>query len=151
MKSKYMKGFKRALLVAGLSAGVAGAALAHHSFAAQYDSKKPVSMNGAVTKVEWTNPHVYLYIDVTDPKTNKVENWGFEMGPPHMLQRAGWKRNSLAIGEAITIDGWAARDGSHTANARRVVRDSNGEVLGAASSNGQTITAQPGTLQPDAQ
>jgi Family of unknown function (DUF6152) len=123
------------LLVVG-----AGAALAHHSFAAQYDSKKPVNMTGVVTKVEWTNPHVYIYVDVADAKSKKVTNWGFEMGPPHMLQKAGWKRNSLKIGEVVEVDGWLARDGSNTANSRRVTRKSTGEVLGAASSNSQTLT-----------
>jgi hypothetical protein len=128
------------LLVAGASA----AAVAHHSFAAQYDDKKPVKMSGHVTKVEWTNPHVYLYIDVPG-KAGVTTNWGFEMGPPHMLQKAGWKKNSLAIGEEISIEGWAARDGSNTANARSVKRTASGEVLGAASSAGQTLT---GSSQP---
>jgi hypothetical protein len=114
---------------------------AHHSFAAQYDSSKPLKVAGVITKVEWTNPHVYIYVDTTDKKTGKVTNWGFEMGPPHMLQRAGWKRNSLKIGEAVDVDGWMARDGSHNANARRVTRTSTGEVLGAASSAGQTLTS----------
>ena len=112
-------------------AAVSVASSAHHSFAAQYDDKKPVKLTGNVTKVEWTNPHVYLFIDVPD-KGGKTAAWGFEMGPPHMLQRAGWKKNSL-------------RDGSHTANARLVKRTSNGEVLGAASSGGQTLT---GSSQP---
>ena len=114
--------------------------LRHHSFAAQYDSKKPVTLTGVVTKVEWTNPHVYIYVDVTDAKTKKVTNWGFEMGPPHMLQKAGWKRNSLKLGEMVEVDGWLARDGSNTANSRRVTRKSTGEVLGAATSNSQTLT-----------
>jgi hypothetical protein len=95
--------------------------------------------------VEWTNPHVYIYIDVTDAKTQKVSNWGFEMGPPHMLMRTGWKRNSLKIGEEVAVDGWLARDGSNTANARRVTRKSNGEVMGAASSNSQTLAGNAGT------
>jgi hypothetical protein len=113
---------------------------AHHSFAAQYDGNKPVNMTGALTKLEWTNPHVYIYIDVTDPKTRKVTTWAFEMGPPHMLQKSGWKRNSLKTGELLSIEGSAARDGSNSANARRVTRKSTGEVMGAASSQGQTTT-----------
>jgi hypothetical protein len=124
--------------------GASAATWAHHSFAAQYDDKKPVKMSGNVTKVEWTNPHVYLFIDVPQ-KGGKTANWGFEMGPPHMLQKAGWKKNSLAIGEEISIEGWQARDGSNTANARRVTRTASGEVLGAASSAGQTLT---GSSQP---
>lgn len=127
-----------------LIAGVSAAAYAHHSFAAQYDDKKPVKMSGHVTKVEWTNPHVYLYIDVPG-KGGATTNWGFEMGPPHMLQKAGWKKNSLSIGEEVSIEGWQARDGSKTANARRVTRTASGEVLGAASSAGQTLT---GSSQP---
>jgi hypothetical protein len=128
------------LLTLAMLLGAAAAAQAHHSFAAQYDSKKPVTMTGVVTKVEWTNPHVYIYIDVTDEATKKVTNWGFEMGPPHMLQKSGWKRNALKYGEEIVVDGWLARDGSNTANARRVVRKSTGEAMGAASSAGQTLT-----------
>jgi hypothetical protein len=118
----------------------AATAIAHHSFAAQYDNNKPVTMTGALTKLEWTNPHVYIYIDVTDPATQKVTNWAFEMGPPHMLQRSGWKKNALKTGEMLTMEGWLARDGSNSANARRVTRKSTGEVMGAASSAGQTTT-----------
>ena len=70
-------------------------------------------MTGVLTKLEWTNPHVYINIDTTDPKTKKVTDWSFEMGPPHMLQKAGWKRNSLKIGETVIIDGWLARDGTN--------------------------------------
>ena len=128
------------LLAAALMLGAGTAIQAHHSFAAQYDSTKPVNLTGVVTKVEWTNPHVYIYIDATDAKTQKVSNWGFEMGPPHMLQNSGWKRNSLKIGETIEVDGWLARDGSNSGNARRVKRTSTGEVLGAATSNNQTLT-----------
>ncbi len=126
------------LLTATLLLGAGTAIQAHHSFAAQYDSNKPVNLSGVVTKVEWTNPHVYIYIDSTDAKTKKVSNWGFEMGPPHMLQKSGWKRNSLKIGETIEVDGWLARDGSNSGNARRVKRASTGEVMGAASSAAQT-------------
>jgi hypothetical protein len=133
------------LLAATLMLCTGTAIQAHHSFAAQYDSKKPVNLSGVVTKVEWTNPHVYIYIDVTDSKTSKVNNWGFEMGPPHMLQKSGWKRNSLKIGETVEVDGWLARDGSNSGNARRVKRASTGEVLGAATSNGQTLTGAAAT------
>jgi hypothetical protein len=120
---------------------------AHHSFGAEFDSNKPVKMSGVVTRLEWTNPHVYIFIDVKD-KVGKVTNWGFEMGPPHMLQKAGWKKNSLTIGEAIDVEGWLARDGSNHANARRVTRKSTGEVLGAASSGGQTLTGRPPAAAP---
>ena len=135
------------LLATALMLGAATAIQAHHSFAAQYDSNKPVTMNGVVTKVEWTNPHVYIYVDVTD-QSQKVSNWAFEMGPPHMLQKAGWKRNNLKIGEEVQVDGWRARDGSNSANARRVTRKSTGEALGAATSNSQTVGAGTNTAAP---
>lgn len=120
---------------------------AHHSFAAEYDSAKPVTVTGVVTRIEWTNPHAYIYVDVTD-KNGKVTNWGFEMGPPHMLQRAGWKKNTLQIGEQVIVDGWIARNKTQYANARKVTRVSTGEVLGAASSGGQTITGSPDVRRP---
>ena len=130
--------------IAGLAVALLAAATAqaHHSFGAEFDSNKPIKMSGVVTRLEWTNPHVYIFIDVKD-KAGKVTNWGFEMGPPHMLQKAGWKKNSLTIGEAIDVEGWLARDGSNHANARRVTRKSTGEVLGAASSGSQTLTSKP--------
>jgi Family of unknown function (DUF6152) len=123
------------------AAVVAWPALAHHSFRSQYDADQPVTLTGYVTKIDWMNPHVYFYIDVVDAETGAVENWGFEMGPPHMLERRGWKRNSMQIGDELEVHGTRARDGSFTANARRVVLKATGEVLGAASSEGQTITA----------
>ena len=141
MSDSFLKRATRLMLATALLLGGATAIQAHHSFAAQYDSNKPVTMSGVVTKVEWTNPHVYIYIDVTDGATKKVSNWAFEMGPPHMLQRAGWKRNELKYGEEVQVDGWLARDGSNSANARRVMRKSTGQVLGAATSNSQTLTS----------
>lgn len=118
----------------------ATSALAHHSFRSQYDADMPVTLTGVVTKIEWMNPHVYFYIDVQDEETGTVETWGFEMGPPHMLQQRGWKRNSMAIGDILEVHGTRARDGSTTANARRVTLSETGEVLGAASSESQTIS-----------
>ena len=85
---------------------------------------------------------------MTDGATKKVTNWAFEMGPPHMLQKSGWKKNELKYGEALEVDGWLARDGSHSANARRVTRKSTGQVMGAASSSGQSGNAGAGASAP---
>lgn len=111
-------------------------AMAHHSFSAEYDAKKPITLKGVITKVEWTNPHVYFYMDVEDDKGN-VTNWAFEMGPPNGLQRAGWTRNTMNIGDEVIVDGVLAKDGSHQANARSVTMAATGKKLGAASSENQ--------------
>ena len=116
-------------------------AAAHHSFISQFDPDQPIEMTGVVTRIDWMNPHVYFYIDVKDEETGEVENWGLEMGPPHMLQARGWKRNSMAIGDILEVHATRARDGSNTANAREVKLAATGEVLGAASSEQQTITS----------
>ena len=116
---------------------------AHHSFRAQYDAEKPIEVTGYVTKIDWMNPHVYFYIDVVNAE-GKTESWAFEMGPPHMLEQRGWKRNSMAIGDELEVSGTRARDGSFTANARSVKLTATGQVLGAASSEGQTITQGAG-------
>jgi hypothetical protein len=94
-------------------------ALAHHSFAAEFDSDKPVQITGSVTKVEWLNPHARFYVDVKDDQGNVV-NWNIELGPPLILQRLGWRHNSLKIGDQVTVEGYSARDGSKMANARKV-------------------------------
>jgi Family of unknown function (DUF6152) len=134
---------KRHTVIAGVVATTALTALpafGHHSFRSQYDTNQPVTLIGVVTKVDWMNPHVYFYIDVTNA-AGQIERWGFEMGPPHMLQQRGWKRNSMQIGDEVEVEGTRARDGSLTANARRVRLTATDEVLGAASSEGQTITS----------
>ena len=110
---------------------------AHHSFAAEYDSKQPVNLKGAVTKVEWMNPHVYFYIDVKDEQTGKITNWAFEMGAPAVIQRNGWTRNSMKIGDLVIVEGTRAKSGAPHGNARSVTMASTGKKLGAGSSEGQ--------------
>jgi hypothetical protein len=111
---------------------------AHHSFAAEFDADKKLELTGIVTKVEWTNPHVWFYINVKDQKTGEVTNWGAEMGPPHGLQRRGWRQNTLKIGDEVTVKGSMAKNGAKRMNASTVTLTSTGarpgETLDAASS-----------------
>ena len=108
-------------------------ALAHHSFAAEFDANRPVKLTGTVTKVEWTNPHTWFYIDVKSD-AGAVTNWGLEMGSPNGLLRAGWTRNSMKIGDVVSVEASRAKDGSSNANARVVILTSTGQRLFAASS-----------------
>jgi hypothetical protein len=106
-------------LAAAVAALAAVPASAHHSFAAQYDASKPVTLTGTVTKVEWTNPHARFYIDVKDAD-GKVVNWNFELASPNYLKRAGWSSTSLKEGDEVTVEGSLARSGANMANARTV-------------------------------
>ena len=125
------------LTVAALTLAVTSAP-AHHSFAAEFDANKPFKMTGAVTKVEWMNPHTFFYIDVKDEKTGKVTNWGMEMGSPNILMRQGWRRDTMKIGDVVIVEGSLAKDGTPTGNARTVILASSGKKLFAGSSQGVT-------------
>jgi hypothetical protein len=113
------------LIVAALApAGV----LAHHSFAAEYDSKAPITVSGIVTKIEWTNPHAYVYLDVKDDE-GKMANWAFEGYPPNTLKRTGFTRDLIKPGDAITITGWRAFDNSIRAAGREITLTDGRKVL----------------------
>jgi hypothetical protein len=127
MKSKLMG------LVAASLAVAAVPALAHHSFSAEYDRAKTVQLKGAVTKVEWMNPHARFYLDVKGDD-GKVVNWEFELGSPNGLMRQGWTRNSLKVGDVVSVNGSQAKDGSNLVNANNVAFENGKRVLGGASS-----------------
>jgi hypothetical protein len=109
--------------------------LAHHSFAAEYDSTKPVTLKGAVTKMEWQNPHARFYVDVAD-EAGKVTNWELELGSPNGLMRRGWTRNSLKPGDTVTVEGYLAKDGSKLANARNVTLGDGRKIFAGSSDDG---------------
>ena len=114
-------------ILAVLLAAAAVPSEAHHSFAAEYDSAKPVTVTGVVTRIEWTNPHAYIYVDVTD-KDGKVTSWGFEMGPPAQQIRRGWEPDSFKPGDKVTLDMHPLKDGSR-----------GGQLVNAILPNGQKV------------
>jgi hypothetical protein len=111
-------------------------ARSHHSFPAQYDASKPITLTGKVTNIEWTNPHIFIYIDVPNQATGEVVNWALEMGGPNALLRLGWKRDSLKVDDLITVEGSLARDGSNLANATSITMVATGQKMLAGSSGG---------------
>jgi len=108
---------------------------AHHSFAAEYDANKPIQVTGTVTKVEWTNPHARIYVDVKDESGN-VTNWNFELGGPLQLNRLGWKRDAVKAGDQVTVQGYMAKDGAKMANARNVVLADGRKIFAGSSGDG---------------
>jgi hypothetical protein len=123
-------------LLACLPFAAAAPAFAHHSFAAEYDAAKPVTLKGTVTKVEWTNPHARFYIDVKNDDGTKT-NWNLELASPNYLKRAGWSSESLKQGDLVTVEGSLARSGANMANARAVTLASGQRVFArAATDNG---------------
>ena len=114
---------------------LAGMAEAHHSFAAQYDADRPATLKGVVTKVEWMNPHTRFYIDVEDDQ-GKVVNWNLELASPNILTRRGWSRNSLQVGDVVTVDASLAKDGSKMANAMSVILADGSRVFSVSPNTG---------------
>ena len=122
------------LLVASGLVGTASLA-AHHSFAAEFDATKAIRITGALTKVEWTNPHIYFYVDVKEA-TGSVVKWGCSAGSPGALSRRGFKRGDLKLGDTIVVDGYRAKDGSNFMDARRVTLPDGRIVSGASAGDG---------------
>jgi hypothetical protein len=118
----------------GLLVGVAPA-VAHHSFAAEYDTSKPVKVTGTVSKVEWMNPHARFYVDVKEAD-GKVSTWNFELGAIPVLLRQGWRKESLKAGDQVTVEGNRAKDESHTAAARVVLLPDGRRVFGGSAADG---------------
>ncbi len=127
----------RLLLLAAMAAltlTVPVIADAHHSFSAEFDRSKPIEIKGTVTKVEWMNPHARFYVEVTDKDGGKV-NWNFELTSPNVLMRRGWNRNSLKVGDAITVKGWRAKKADHVASAGTVTLADGRKIFGGAADN----------------
>jgi Family of unknown function (DUF6152) len=93
--------------------------LAHHAFAAEYDANRKVLLTGSVTKIDWTNPHAHFFLDVRDG-SGKVSTWDLELASPNTLERGGWTRKSLKVGDVVTVNGYLAKDGSNLAHARDI-------------------------------
>jgi Family of unknown function (DUF6152) len=129
-------------LVAGLGLlATAAPMMAHHSFTAEYDASKPVTLTGTVTKVEWMNPHARFYIDVKDD-SGTVTNWELELGSPNALMRLGWTRHSLAEGQVVTVEGSLAKDGSKLANARKVTLADGRKVFAGSAADSENKDAK---------
>jgi len=121
------------LFALGLTAGIKVGA--HHSFAAEFDGDKPVRLVGTITKIEWTNPHSYFYLDVKNSQ-GVVASWGCEAGNPGALSRRGWQRGDIKIGDTLIVDGFLAKDGSHLIDARRVTLPDGRIVYGGTPGDG---------------
>src|SRR5271167_2048494 len=133
---------KLALSILAVLGAAAVPALAHHAFAAEFDLNKPVTVKGVVTKIDWMNPHAWIYVDA---KTGAgVEQWQFETGAPVELVRRGWRKNDLKVGDEVTVQGLRAKDGTNTASARMVTLPSGKKVFsGSAGDDGGAPQAQP--------
>jgi hypothetical protein len=118
-----------------------GAADAHHSFAAEFDRALPITVTGSVTKVEWANPHARFYIDAKDEKTGETVNWDFELASPNGLMRRGWTRNSMKLGDVVTVTGHRAKNNPHVGNATTVVLADGKKLFAGSSSENEPPTA----------
>jgi uncharacterized protein DUF6152 len=132
---------KLALSIFALLGAVAIPALAHHAFSAEFDLNKPVTVKGVVTKIEWMNPHAWIYVEM---KTDAgVEQWQFETGAPIELVRRGWRKNDLKVGDEVTVQGLRAKDGTNTASARLVTLPGGRKVFSGAAGDDPTAPPPP--------
>jgi hypothetical protein len=136
------------LVTATIVPAIAGVAFAHHSFAATFDGSKPIRLVGSLTRIEWTNPHSYFYLDVKDEKTGKVTAWTLEAGSPGALSRRGFKRGDIKLGDTLIVDGYRAKDGSNLADARRVQLPDGRFVSGASAGDGGPEVNLPPASSP---
>src|SRR5579871_1101287 len=127
--------FRFCLVFSALCLASAVPVAAHHSFAAEFDGSKAVRLRGTLTKIEWTNPHSYFYIDVKDDKGATV-NWGCEAASPGALSRRGFKKGDVKLGDMVIVDGYLAKDGSHFIDARRVTLPDGRVVSGGSAGDG---------------
>jgi WD40 repeat protein len=135
---------KLALFAVALLGTTALPALAHHAFSAEFDSSKPVTLKGVVTKIEWMNPHTWFYVD-TKTDGGDVEHWQCETGAPIELVRRGWKKSDLKVGDQVTVQGFRAKDGTNTANARLVTLPDGKKVFSGSADDGGPTTQPPAT------
>ena len=132
---------KLGLSIFAILGAIAIPALAHHAFSAEFDLKKPVTVKGVVTKIEWMNPHAWIYVDM---KTDAgVEQWQFETGAPIELVRRGWRKNDLKVGDEVTVEGLRAKDGTNTASARLVTLPGGKKVFSGAAGDDPTAPPPP--------
>ena len=130
-----MKRFRIVIFAASVGLTAAWPLLAHHSFAAEFDGSKAIRVTGALTKIEWTNPHTYFYLDAKDERGDVVK-WTCEAGAPGALSRRGFKKSDLKLGDTLVVDGYLAKDGSHLMDARRVTLPDGRIVSGASAGDG---------------
>ena len=133
--------------LAGLALGCAIPLAAHHSFAAEFDGSKAIRLKGKLTKIEWTNPHSYFYLEVTNSK-GQATNWACESGNPGALSRRGFKRGDIKLGDTLVVDGFLAKDGSHLIDARRVKLPDGRHVYGGSPGDGGPEDATPALRGP---